>query len=204
VPAGRLADAHGRRRGVTAAVADGTEEAMSEANISTERAAASQETRLSPSHAHPGRPGDHQGSPLEGPYPAVGLIWPIRSRKTFAVLSSSRGATGSQATGSQTTRARIGPLTVSFLDGSPAEPPRVAYAIGRKVGSAVKRNRIRRRLRSIFRELAPHLRPGSYLIGVAPQATELRYGELRTTVIQALQAVTDRQARRPSSASTRP
>lgn len=186
-----------------AAVADGTEEAMGEENISTERPETSQEARLSPPHADSGRTGHREGTPAEGSHPPVGLIWPLRNRKDFAALPSARGA----AAANRALRVRIGPLTVSFLDGSPAEPPRVAYAVGRKVGSAVKRNRIRRRLRSIVRELAPHLRPGSYLIGVAPQATELRYGELRTTVIQALEAITDKQARRHprrSSARTQP
>jgi ribonuclease P protein component len=72
----------------------------------------------------------------------------------------------------------------------------VAYAIGRKVGNAVERNRIRRRLRTIVRELAPPLRPGVYLIGVAPTAAQLRYGELRLTVMRALDTIWQQEARR--------
>lgn len=72
----------------------------------------------------------------------------------------------------------------------------MAYAIGRKVGNAVERNRIRRRLRTIVREVAPPLRPGAYLIGVAPPATQLRYGELRLTVMRALDTIWQQEARR--------
>jgi ribonuclease P protein component len=68
-------------------------------------------------------------------------------------------------------------------------PPRVAYAIGRKVGGAVERNRLRRRLRAIVWQLAPSLRPGAYLIGVAPEVANFSVGELRTTVTRALEKV---------------
>jgi ribonuclease P protein component len=75
----------------------------------------------------------------------------------------------------------------------------VAYAIGRKVGNAVARNRIRRQLRTIIKEPAAQLRPGQYLIGVAPLSTQLRFGDLRRTVMQALDALWEQEARRNRS-----
>jgi ribonuclease P protein component len=81
---------------------------------------------------------------------------------------------------------RRGPITVTWLAGDPAEPPRVAYAIGRRAGGAVVRNRIRRRLRSIMQELRAQLRPGAYLVGAATGAASLSYGDLRATVCEAL------------------
>jgi ribonuclease P protein component len=75
----------------------------------------------------------------------------------------------------------------------------VAYAIGRKVGNAVERNRIRRQLRTILTEVGAQLRPGMYLIGVAPHATPLRFGELRLTVMRALDAIWQKETRRPAS-----
>jgi ribonuclease P protein component len=53
----------------------------------------------------------------------------------------------------------------------------------------VVRNRIRRRLRSVIREVGAELVPGSYLIGAGAEAATLPYGELRTTVTEALRAV---------------
>ncbi len=84
---------------------------------------------------------------------------------------------------------RRGPITVTWLAGDPAEPPRVAYAIGRRAGGAVVRNRIRRRLRAITREVGAQLHPGAYLFGATAAAASLSYGDLRATVCQALDAL---------------
>jgi ribonuclease P protein component len=62
-------------------------------------------------------------------------------------------------------------------------PPRVAYAVGRRVGSAVTRNRVRRRLRAAVREEAGRLEPScAYLIGAGPDAAAASYGDLRDTL----------------------
>ena len=65
---------------------------------------------------------------------------------------------------------------------------RVAYAIGKKTGKAVQRNRLRRRLRAIFRETAAEnldfLPPGDYLVRVA--APESSYHRLREDVASTL------------------
>ena len=63
----------------------------------------------------------------------------------------------------------------------PVVPPRVAFAIGRDVGSAVVRNRLRRRLRALAGDrvagtpLLPH---GHLLIGARPGAGERSFDEL--------------------------
>jgi ribonuclease P protein component len=54
----------------------------------------------------------------------------------------------------------------------------VAYALGRRVGGAVTRNRLRRQLRALLHEAGPRLRPGWYLIGASPGATELGSSDL--------------------------
>ena len=84
---------------------------------------------------------------------------------------------------------RRGTITVTWVAGDPAEPPRVAYAVGRRAGGAVVRNRIRRRLRAVLRELSDELVPGAYLVGAGAEAASLSYGELRATVSEALRAV---------------
>jgi ribonuclease P protein component len=60
----------------------------------------------------------------------------------------------------------------------------VAYAIGRSIGLAVTRNRLRRRLRAVLVELT--LAPGSYLVIAAPGAAGLEFAELRSLVRDAL------------------
>lgn len=159
---------------------------MSEANISAEQPQAVEEARLPAPYVDPSRAGHPAGPATQGSQKAVSLIWRIRDRRTFAAFGSGSGAS----------RARIGPVTVSLVDSNPAEPPRVAFSIGRKAGSAVERNRLRRRLRAIVRGLAPPLRPGAYLIGVAPPATKLSFEELRNSVIRAIEAVGEKGARK--------
>jgi len=56
----------------------------------------------------------------------------------------------------------------------------VAFAIGRAVGSAVVRNRLRRRLRMLIS--AEQLPPGRYLIGARPPVTKRTFEELRIEV----------------------
>ena len=64
---------------------------------------------------------------------------------------------------------------------------RIGIAASRKVGGAVVRNRIRRRLKVIARDLAPNLPAGTdILIGVRPEAAEASSDELRASLIACL------------------
>ena len=99
-------------------------------------------------------------------------LWRVRDRATFAALRRD-GA-----------RRRVGPLSVTRLaperGGSPQ--PAVAFAIGRPVGSAVERNRLRRRLRAVLAAL--ELPPGTYLVSAGPAASTLSHQELRALLEQ--------------------
>ncbi|MDA8047013.1 MAG: ribonuclease P protein component [Actinomycetota bacterium] len=103
-------------------------------------------------------------------------MWRVDRRDTFEALRRGR-------------RRRQGPLSISWVPGDPAEPPRVAFTIGKKVGSAVVRNRLRRRLRMLMRRFAPRMRPGAYLIGVAPEAATLTFTELEDLVKQIMKSL---------------
>jgi ribonuclease P protein component len=72
-------------------------------------------------------------------------------------------------------RVRHGPLWCTAIVDDDAVLPRVAYALGRNIGGAVVRNRLRRRLRAQFdgRARAGTLPPGWYLIGATPDAAHL-------------------------------
>jgi ribonuclease P protein component len=102
---------------------------------------------------------------------AVAATWRVRDRATFAALRSGR-------------RGHAGPIRVIWIDGAGGTPPRVAFAVGRRVGSAVARNRVRRQLRAAAAEIAADLAPGAYLIAYrgAPGAV---YRELRDQVLAA-------------------
>jgi len=68
---------------------------------------------------------------------------------------------------------------MTFLPGDPALPPRVAYAVGKRVGPAVVRNRVRRRLRAVAQAHRGELRPGgAYLFGAGPAAATAPFAEL--------------------------
>lgn len=86
----------------------------------------------------------------------------VRGRDSFASLAR------------QGRRVREGPLTV--IHRADATAPRVAFAVGRKVGPAVVRNRLRRRLRALWRAAEPA--GGDYLIVAAPAAAGLTFVQL--------------------------
>ncbi|MDO9174240.1 MAG: ribonuclease P protein component, partial [Actinomycetota bacterium] len=59
--------------------------------------------------------------------------------------------------------------------------PRVAYALGRALGPAVVRNRVRRRLRAMLQQASSDsgLPPGTYLFGAQPAAATRSFTELQ-------------------------
>ena len=94
------------------------------------------------------------------------MIGRVRGRSSFERIAR----TGS--------RARAGVLWCTFVLDPLASPPHVAYAIGRAVGPAVTRNRLRRRLRALLQQKQLHLPAGLYLIGAAPAAAGRSFAEL--------------------------
>lgn len=146
---------------------------MSETHIPTEQPASSQKARLSAPDVHQGRSGDHPGATPQGSPAPLGLIWRVDRRSTFALLRHGR-------------RVRSGPLMVTRVELPPGTPPRAAFALSRKVGTAVTRNRLRRRLRALMREVAPTLGSTASLVAASPAAPALSYQELRAHLHQAL------------------
>jgi len=57
-------------------------------------------------------------------------------------------------------------------------PPQVAYAVSKRFGAAVQRNRMRRRLRSAIDLLSGQIPPGAYLVTTQPEALSMRFEEL--------------------------
>lgn len=119
--------------------------------------------------------------------PVVGRM---RGRSSFRALARPDG------------RARKGYLSVLYRAPGTAAPafPLVGYAIGRRHGSAVRRNRLRRRLREAMRLCAPDLPPGSYLVRSEPVRTGVSFDELCHDLRSAALRASGRQADRADRA----
>ena len=92
------------------------------------------------------------------------MIWRIRERSAFTRLAC------------EGRRTRAGVLWCTYLPDPNAAPPRVAYALGRAIGPAVVRNRLRRRLRALM--AGASLPPGFYLLGAQAAAAQRSHDEL--------------------------
>ncbi|MFN0091022.1 MAG: ribonuclease P protein component [Acidimicrobiales bacterium] len=111
------------------------------------------------------------------------MIWRIRDRATFRALR--RGRTG-----------RCPPVRVRFVPEPSAPAARVAYAVSTAIGTAVERNRVRRRLRAavacLDRSTPGGLARGAYLLTAEPAARTTPYA----TLCAAVEAAVER-AQRP-------
>ena len=81
-------------------------------------------------------------------------------------------------------------MVTSAVVGPGSEPPRVAYAIGRGVGTAVVRNRVRRRLRAATRAHASDFVAGhAYLVSTGAAAASRSFAEVSASLHDALSAL---------------
>ena len=103
------------------------------------------------------------------------MIWRIRERSAFTRLANDGR------------RTRAGVLWCTYIPDPAATPPRVAYALGRAIGPAVARNRLRRRLRAMLSTI--ELPPGLYLIGAQPIAAQRSASELEFDLVKLVASV---------------
>jgi ribonuclease P protein component len=108
------------------------------------------------------------------PAPTVGRI---TSRAAFAEVQRSRA------------RGASGPVRAVFVPAAADAPglfPQVGYAIGRRCGPAVVRNRLRRRARAVVREEASTLPRGAFMVRLDPGAASQTAAEFRHDLARAL------------------
>jgi ribonuclease P protein component len=115
-------------------------------------------------------------------------VWRVRDRASFEALAATDR------------RGRSGPLRVADVATPGTGPPRVAYAINRRAGDAVVRNRIRRRLRAVLSGAEVSLPPGTYLVAASRSASHLPYPALADHLERALVMA----AQPPKSGVSRP
>jgi ribonuclease P protein component len=173
---------------------------MNEADLPAKRTQTGQDPRISQADVDQGRTRRDPVAPGEGTPAAVGVttgprssplpargVGSIRSRRTFEALRR------------QGTRGRSGPLAISFLTQPTWSEAKVAYAVSRRVGGAVVRNRLKRRLRAIVSERATSLPAGAYVVQVGPGGSLLEFDELKVAMGQALEKATRGPSRRSST-----
>jgi len=96
----------------------------------------------------------------------------ITNRATFELLRKSRY------------RGRSGAVGAIYVN-TGKKKVEVGYAIGIKIGGAVVRNRLRRRVRAVIDELGEELAPGAYQISCGPEAELLSHEMLVRAVREA-------------------
>jgi ribonuclease P protein component len=89
-------------------------------------------------------------------------------------------------------------VSVSYVEHPDWDRSEVAYAVSRKVGNAVQRNLLRRRMRAIMAERVVEVPTGAFLVRSGPGGPALEFHELKVAMSRAIEKATDRT---PSGAS---
>lgn len=155
---------------------------MDEKDLATQPAEAGQDPRLPGPHEDPRRQEGAEAQAAEGPLAphaqgkrlgqsppkAGGKLLSLKGDRAFQRLRKGRAGRG-----------RF--VSVKWL---PAPETRVGIVVSKKVGKAVARNKVKRRLREILRRL--HLPKAHLLLVASPEAREADFAELFQDVVRAL------------------
>lgn len=121
--------------------------------------------------------------PRDGLSQAVGLTTLKRRREFLRVRGGLRWSTPSLVLEAK-------PRDQDASAGEEAQGARFGYTVSKKVGKAVVRNRIRRRLKAATRDLLEFASPGyDYVIIARPAAADRSYADLKADLAQALSRV---------------
>jgi len=70
---------------------------------------------------------------------------------------------------------------------------RVGFSVSKKVGGAVVRNTVKRRLRECIRPMLPEMRNGLYVIVAHPSSAQRSFPQLKASVAKLLQKLAMRR-----------
>jgi ribonuclease P protein component len=175
----------------------GQAENTGEADLSTEQIGAQAPSRLPHPHGDHGWPQGAQCSPHARPQAAERLsgrpprrVERLRKRADFLGVAAGP-------------RAPVEGFVLQTRERADTGPPRVGFTVSRKVGNAVERNRVRRRLREVVRlSDADRFKPGSdYVLIGRSAALDLPFARLVEEFGRALDRVQQpmRAPRRPGA-----
>lgn len=153
-------------------------EFRNEADLSAVEPGAGPPARLPQPHGDPGRPQRDSRPPQPRPQEAVGVSNLTKRRDFLAANKGKRAPTPGFVL-----------LVHDRADGDPAM--RVGFTVTKKIGNAVVRNRMKRRLRALSRELLPAagVRGADHVLIGREGGIERDYGLLRAELTKALARV---------------
>jgi len=128
------------------------------AHVPAEQSAPRKDARFPAAHAHPRRACRARRAQAKGPRQAERLILPAQSRLRRSA-EFSLAVRGGSRVGRPTV---VGHLLVDRDRRD--DPPKIGFVVSRAVGSAVVRNRVKRRLRELMRGYLQLLPGGSLLV----------------------------------------
>ena len=168
--------AFGRRRTSTRGRTERIAVSPDEANVPAQEAPSRQGARLPRTHADAGRPaGDCRSAGTRSE--ATDGLTPGRGSNSPRLVMLSRPQDFAAVQGSGTSRSN--PLLSARFLRTDLETTRFGLSTGRKLGGAVVRNRVRRRLREALRVMAPSFQPGwDVLIIARPAIVEADHATL--------------------------
>jgi len=165
-----------------------------ETHVSAEPAPAGPNPRFSEPHEHQGRPSGPETPPRQGAQTSDGVAAPAahtpprppraRFRKADR-LRRRREFLAAQATGKRLHTPHFG-VILAPPGGAPR--PRLGLVVSKRVGTAVRRNRVKRLLREFFRRHFAELPPQDIIIMAKKGAETLSYDDVQRELARILLA----------------
>jgi len=156
-----------------------------EANLPAQQSAAPADARISRADADPLGPRRDFGAAAQGTQETFGVSsGPARRRETFSRddrLRRKRDFDECYASGVRVSGRHLQVFLLSAGTAAPSSPPRprLGLSVSRRVGGAVARNRVRRRLREIFRRNRDLFEASTdVVINAKPSAAQAPFEEL--------------------------